>query len=169
MSIKSEYQQFIDEIDQRVADLTAMHTGQMACGKGCDLCCIDFDLFPVEFHHMKETLQNRMPQPPAQEPGRCAFLENHACTIYEHRPYICRTHGLPLINMDEEGDEWELSFCELNFTDAGDDYFDEQNVLEQDSANSRLYMMNSRFIDNHPQYGYREKQMIPMRDLLKKY
>jgi Fe-S-cluster containining protein len=36
------------------------------------------------------------------------------CLMYEHRPLVCRTFGLPLRNADEYiGD-----VCELNFTDA---------------------------------------------------
>jgi len=40
--------------------------------------------------------------------------ENGECLMYEHRPLVCRTFGLPLRNADEYiGD-----VCELNFTDA---------------------------------------------------
>jgi len=40
--------------------------------------------------------------------------ERGECTMYEHRPLVCRTFGLPLRNADEYiGD-----VCELNFTDA---------------------------------------------------
>ena len=41
--------------------------------------------------------------------------ESGACMMYEHRPLVCRTFGLPLRNADEYiGD-----ICELNFRDAG--------------------------------------------------
>jgi Fe-S-cluster containining protein len=36
------------------------------------------------------------------------------CMIYEHRPLVCRTFGLPLRNADEFFD----NVCELNFGDA---------------------------------------------------
>jgi Fe-S-cluster containining protein len=40
--------------------------------------------------------------------------ERGECLMYEHRPLVCRTFGLPLRNADEYiGD-----ICELNFTDA---------------------------------------------------
>ena len=40
--------------------------------------------------------------------------EKGECLMYEHRPLVCRTFGLPLRNADEYiGD-----VCELNFTDA---------------------------------------------------
>ncbi len=36
------------------------------------------------------------------------------CVLYEHRPLVCRTFGLPLRNGDHHMDE----VCDLNFTDA---------------------------------------------------
>ena len=36
------------------------------------------------------------------------------CVLYEHRPLVCRTFGVPLRNGDEYLDE----VCELNFTEA---------------------------------------------------
>lgn len=45
----------------------------------------------------------------------CPNLDDHgACMLYEHRPLVCRTFGLPLRNADDYlGD-----VCELNFTTA---------------------------------------------------
>ena len=41
----------------------------------------------------------------------CAFLDNEgACRIYEDRPYVCRTQGLPLRWIDEISD---FEFVEL--------------------------------------------------------
>jgi len=36
------------------------------------------------------------------------------CVLYEHRPLVCRTFGLPLRN----GDDYLGDVCELNFTEA---------------------------------------------------
>ncbi|HEV7424852.1 MAG TPA: YkgJ family cysteine cluster protein [Thermoanaerobaculia bacterium] len=40
--------------------------------------------------------------------------ERGECLMYEHRPLVCRTFGLPLRN----GDEYIGDICELNFTNA---------------------------------------------------
>ncbi|HUP62326.1 MAG TPA: YkgJ family cysteine cluster protein [Thermoanaerobaculia bacterium] len=40
--------------------------------------------------------------------------ENGACMMYEHRPLVCRTFGLPL----REGRNYLGDICELNFTSA---------------------------------------------------
>jgi len=40
--------------------------------------------------------------------------ESGDCLIYESRPLVCRTFGLPL----REGDRYIGDVCELNFNDA---------------------------------------------------
>jgi Fe-S-cluster containining protein len=45
----------------------------------------------------------------------CANLdENGLCMMYEHRPLVCRTFGLPL----REGRKYVGDVCELNFTQS---------------------------------------------------
>ena len=95
----------------------------------------------------------------------CAFLQNHSCTIYASRPIICRTHGLPLLNMNESGDGWELSFCELNFLNADEDEFDEDNVLMQDTVNSKLFQINSRFLEANPHLPFSKTELVSIRAL----
>ena len=55
-------------------------------------------------------------QPHAE--GACAFLDGEgACRIYDERPYVCRTQGLPLRWIDEleDGEAVELrDICPLN-------------------------------------------------------
>jgi Fe-S-cluster containining protein len=48
----------------------------------------------------------------------CPNLDDRGdCMLYEHRPLVCRTFGLPLRN----GDDYLGDVCELNFTTASDD------------------------------------------------
>ena len=68
------------------------------CRSGCHECCIDgLSVFGIEAkniaHHHGHLLLFGKPHPQ----GECAFLdESGQCRIYEHRPYVCRTQGLPL-------------------------------------------------------------------------
>lgn len=171
-SVCKEYQDFIRNVDAKVEQLSKLHAGNMKCGKGCDLCCMDFSVFPVEFYHIKEQMQRTNPawlQKVVGAPAdskRCVLLDDHACSIYPFRPYICRTHGFPLVYMNETGDEMELSFCDLNFTEVDDDYFEMDNVWEQDSLNSELFMINQRFLLQNPDLGFDDTTLIPLRDLI---
>lgn len=51
---------------------------------------------------------------PAEDEPCPALSDTGACTIYEHRPLVCRTFGLPL----REGSEYRGEACELNFTES---------------------------------------------------
>lgn len=50
--------------------------------------------------------------------GACAFLDAQgACRIYAERPYVCRTQGLPLRWLEEDGDGEiveQRDICPLN-------------------------------------------------------
>ncbi|MCU4166184.1 YkgJ family cysteine cluster protein [Carboxylicivirga caseinilyticus] len=160
-----------NEIDSYVDYLWDEHQNHMACKKGCDLCCLDFDVFPVEFDAIKKQIEKEYPEilkadRQKNDEGACAYLKNHACTIYNARPIICRTHGFPLVNMNEAGDEWELSFCHLNFTNVEDDYFDDENIFEQDTYNSKLFVLNKAYLEANPGLNYSEKDLIPLKNIM---
>ena len=158
-----------DHVDKLSAQLENIHQSHLACRAGCDLCCMDYSIFPVEFYSIADQLskQNLKLDLPAVNKGEnCAFLKDHKCTIYAERPIICRTHGLPLLYVNEE-EEWELSACELNFTefDIGD--FTNENTFPQDRFNSELFMLNKKFVADFKEKKYGEFDLIPIRELLR--
>jgi hypothetical protein len=76
------------------------------------------------------------------EPVSCPLLVNDRCSIYEARPLICRTQGLPLLLEAEDGG-LEVDFCPLNFTGAGAvDDLDEDHLAPLDALNLRLSLLN---------------------------
>jgi uncharacterized protein len=78
------------------------------------------------------------------EPVACPLLVDDRCSIYESRPLICRTQGLPLLMEAEDGDQ-EVDFCPLNFTEAGAvDDLDEDHLVPLDALNLRLALLNLR-------------------------
>lgn len=112
------------DVDEAVAPLLRRHERRLRCARGCRDCCIDgLTVFEVEAdsirHHHGELLETGTPAPE----GGCAFLDaDGACRIYGHRPYVCRTQGLPLrwIGETEDGDLVEYrDICPLN--EDGDD------------------------------------------------
>jgi len=162
-----------NEIDTQTEALWNQHQSNMACKKGCDQCCLNFDVFPIEFEAIKQQVQAEYPEVlersvPDEETEKCVFLTNHQCSFYDARPIICRTHGFPLLYMNEEGDQWELSHCELNFTQVDEDYFDEANTYPQDTINSKLFMMNKAYINSLDHAKHNEFDLIPLANLLKK-
>ena len=81
---------------------------------------------------------------------------------------MCRTHGLPLLFTNDDY-EWELSTCELNFTDYDYENFTPDNTWPQDTYNSKLFMLNKKFVSglkNEEKHG--EFDLIPLKNLAKK-
>lgn len=168
-NILENYRKQRDQIDALADKLAEKHQKHMMCKAGCDLCCMDYSIFPVEFYSIRERLKEKEYQhdvPPTKDERSCVFLKDHKCAIYEERPVICRTHGLPLLYMNEDGD-WELSACELNFTEFDMDEFTEENTFPQDTFNSRLFMLNKEFIAHFEEENYNEFDLIPVKELLK--
>ena len=83
------------------------------------------------------------------QPVACPLLVEDRCSIYESRPLICRTQGLPLL-LEAEDNEAEIDFCPLNFTapDAIDDLtqaLDAANFVPLDDLNLKLALVNLQF------------------------
>ncbi len=94
-------------VDACAAGLSGRHAGRLKCRKTCHDCCRDeITVFEVEAEVIRifhaELLRAGMPHPK----GKCAFLDaDGICRIYEHRPYVCRTQGLPLRWIEEQETE----------------------------------------------------------------
>ena len=51
---------------------------------------------------------------PEDDASPCPLLdENGLCLTYQHRPMLCRQHGLP--NIDSSGEIFQADYCNLNF------------------------------------------------------
>jgi len=94
----------------------------LQCGRGCSGCCADgITVFDVEADAIRaahpELLERGTPHPE----GKCAFLDAAgACRIYDVRPYVCRTQGLPLRWEDPEQGVEHRDICPLNEGDGVD-------------------------------------------------
>lgn len=163
------YTKIRNEIDNISEKLGQKHKRHMKCSSGCDSCCMDYSILPVEFYAIQNEMQQNVFIPDKLVPEKrdeltCSFLKNHICSIYSYRPVICRSHGLPLLFANEDGD-WELSACELNFTNFNFTRFNLKNTFPQDTFNSRLFMLNKQFISGFKEKKYGEFDLIPIRKL----
>lgn len=146
MNIFDEYRQIRNKVDSTCTQLHHKHAPHTQCRKGCSDCCMNFDLTAVEFHSIANRLKSkRVEWNTNAAPESCIFLINNECSIYEDRPLICRSHGLPIVQLNDETDELELSFCPLNFTQVDDDYFSLEESYDQDAFNSELARSNFAF------------------------
>jgi Fe-S-cluster containining protein len=153
-----------DEIDALCMKLEKAHKEHITCSADCHKCCMDFSVFPVEIYSiLKETDERKINIYHEVSEGECVFLIEGRCSIYESRPLICRTHGLPLLFMEE--DEWQLSYCEFNFTCSNLPEFNESDTFPQDRFNSRLFMINKEFLKSLKENNYSETDLVSLREL----
>ncbi len=124
-----------DKVDSFFAQIVDKHGQHLSCRTGCSSCCQQtISLFPVELEpireatrtlpeEQKERLADRLGSPiSAQSPDErpCPLLEDERCLVYEARPIICRTHGLPVLVERTESGPPERDVCPLNFTEGLD-------------------------------------------------
>ena len=105
-------------VDAAAGALFTHHAERTVCRRGCSACCVDnLTVFEVEAERIRRA-HPELEQMTPHAPGACALLdEDGACRVYEARPYVCRTQGLPLATFeeDEQGEVRERrSICELN-------------------------------------------------------
>ncbi|MCF7973182.1 MAG: YkgJ family cysteine cluster protein [Phycisphaerae bacterium] len=110
---------FYREVDQRAQTLIDMNGDRLHCQKGCYSCCVDdITVFQVEADHILKAHGELLETDTPHDTGACAFLDGEgACRIYENRPYVCRSQGLPLRWLDETPDGREVEMrdiCPLN-------------------------------------------------------
>ena len=106
------------EIGREAGRLHVLHAARLQCRQGCTSCCVDdLTVFEAEAAHIRRHHAQLLATAEPHAPGACAFLDAHGgCRIYEQRPYVCRTQGLPLRWLeDRDGSAAELrDICPLN-------------------------------------------------------
>ncbi|TNF52441.1 YkgJ family cysteine cluster protein [bacterium] len=98
---------FYQSVEREVCLLSSIHSARLRCRYGCRDCCIDeLTVFEIEAENIQSCYPDLLRQANPHPVGACAFLdEAGACRIYEHRPYVCRTQGLPLRWIEEPSEE----------------------------------------------------------------
>ena len=109
---------FYESVEITTQELIATTCKQeLNCKRGCGGCCVDgLSVSHLEAEYIYTFADRSKVRQPISVPaaevvlvdpaldaavredgGRCAFLaKDNSCTIYEHRPYVCRHFGLPL-------------------------------------------------------------------------
>ncbi len=109
----------------------ALHGERIHCRAGCTDCCHHvFKISQIEAEHVAEGVRRLEAEArtalaerareyiaagDAAQRRPCPALRDGVCTIYEHRPLICRRFGMPIFNPDRPE---RIMACELNFKDG---------------------------------------------------
>lgn len=137
-------------VDDHFAAAMARSPSAMQCRAGCARCCHQrFGVFEVEAHRLRAALARLARRDPAQRERvrgqaddpraqhHCALLVDDRCAVYDERPMICRSHGLPTLVRDSEGGA-SLTGCPLNFTTEDPPT---PSVLDLQAVNAPLSVM----------------------------
>lgn len=145
------YRTLVGRVDELCAGIYASLQEQITCSEGCSSCCAAITLFPVEAAALREALAAL----PTREAGairthvsaqavgeRCPLLSNRRCLLYQARPIICRTHGLPILFTED--DAQRLDCCPRNLTSR--ESLSGSTIIDLDRLNSVLVAINALFL-----------------------
>lgn len=145
------YRQLVARIDALCGAIQASLGEQITCSEGCSSCCTAITLFPVEAAALQAAL-NQLPEQEAEairrhvslQAGneRCPLLLNHRCLLYQARPIICRTHGLPIIYTEDN--QRKSDCCPLNLSEA--ESISGSSVIDLDKLNALLVAVNALYL-----------------------
>lgn len=141
--VRQGYLQLVAEIDREIKRITQSYpTDFLQCKPGCYECCINFSVFPLEAALINEKLKVESVDVESKE-DFCRLLKNRQCRVYEVRPIICRTQGIPLGYIDEESGIVEISACHLNYSEEYQ--FKNDEILFMDQFNNTLSELNHQY------------------------
>jgi len=140
----SQYAMLLAHIDTFCMRLTHMHGRNIACAPGCSACCGQvLDLLPVEFYYLQTSARNSALQGPPPAGGICPLLHEGHCLLYDSRPVICRTHGMPLL-IEENGLQ-RIDCCPENFKNGALNTLSGDRLLHLERVNLLLVSINHIF------------------------
>ena len=149
-----EYLVLRDKVDAQFEKLFSKHRTHMNCELGCHQCCVpDLTVTRLEADMIRSYLKaypervERLKEIQKQRPHRgqrCEMLNaDGQCVIYEARPLVCRSHGVPLLVQIDEKREG-LDACPLNFSE-GMSMLDVGDWIHLETLHTMLALIDWRY------------------------
>jgi Fe-S-cluster containining protein len=156
----SQYTDLLTRVDHLFGEIRSRHSGAIKCALGCHSCCKPaLTVGPLEAAAIREGLagdHSRAAELRALEATnphrgkRCSFLRaDGGCGIYELRPLVCRSHGVPLQFKDPDAGGREEAarlrdVCGLNFVGEDIGRLPAADVMNLDTLNTLLALLTQR-------------------------
>jgi len=147
------YRELAAKVDAFFARVEARHRGDLRCAAGCHDCCLTrLTVTGLEADAIAEgvaalpadrraALAATARRPEVAGAPRCAALaDDGRCLIYEVRPLVCRSHGLP-IRLERRGLP-VVESCFKNFTERGPAAADPDCILDQTTLSTTLGLLD---------------------------
>jgi Fe-S-cluster containining protein len=154
--IPVEYHQIVAKVDLKFNEIQALYPTQIQCGVGCSGCCSGgLTVSKVEQERIRHFLSERpdidalvqgcQRQSQQNEAEHCQFLDTEQkCLIYEARPIICRSHGVPVFIRQGENPP-EKRVCQLNFKELSLDNISNSAFINLEILNTILAAINEKY------------------------
>ena len=167
-TIFNTYLSLFEEMDEVIQRFKSSYGKTLRCREGCDECCIPFTLSPIEaafvkaaFDNLTEEKKHVVIQQLVEQNERCPLLIQQKCSIYQSRPLICRTHGLPIAYINDELESIEVSACPVNF--PAEVNFEREGLLFMDPFNAKLAEINQKYADDN---GIRKIERLSVHEII---
>ena len=135
-----KYRLFVERVDAIAAGIKKRHPEHFMCHPGCFSCCVPFSVLPVEAAVLQKGLKG-LEEITSGDSGVCPLLTSDGlCAIYEQRPIICRTQGLPITSSEIE---YAVDCCPLNFRGIPMEDLEKRDILNIDVLNGILVTLNA--------------------------
>lgn len=148
MSALSGYRALVAKVDATCARIQSEYAAHIACRKGCGDCCRNISVFPVEAAVLSEAVRRLSPevlqaarQRALEQAEACPLLNDGVCLVYDARPIICRTHGMPILVPDEDG---RIDACPKNFRNLSS--LPMSDVIDLNRLNEMLWAVHALFV-----------------------
>jgi hypothetical protein len=150
VSARDDYVRLQEKVDGFFSRVEARHGAAMSCRTGCHDCCrVALTVTAVEAATITAALEglpseerSAIAEAARSAPAdRCAALDEQGrCRIYEARPLVCRSHGLP-IRMPARRGLPVVDACFRNFTRG---LPEDDCVLDQQTLSTMLAAVEAR-------------------------
>lgn len=161
-----KYELHLNKITDEITSYFDEQKDYLKCKQGCSLCCSNsyYPVSELEYAYLKKGLESfskediESLQTNALEIYKqrkeflktnpdvkafsyvCPFLKNDLCTVYKHRPLVCRTHGLIANEMYEGQIRKYLPYC----VNEGLNYSEVYNLEEKTFSYEKLKALGSK-------------------------
>ena len=150
-----------DSVDETFASIQTRQGACMQCSAGCTDCCrarpsithVERAFFRRGLARLSEAERKELAQRTRDKAREmCPALDPQGrCQLYDSRPLICRSFGVPLRRRHEVVlvNPPVIDVCDLNFVDVPLETLAPEDVLDQTSLDAELAAINAEFCARH--------------------